>query len=282
MPINTVDEWLVAAANNTDIGGIDIDEGCAAANINNAIRELMAQVATLRPDWLRTANIGTDVQAFNSVLADLTGVTNVSLQRVLGQDMPIIADASAQGTIVPGFYAYRTGSGSTGGPSAVGTGTLIHSRRTSGGGESQILITDAPALEAGRIFTRTRDTGAWVDWVELASITTVNSLITTAVDAAVAGLDVKNITDSRVWQNVTGSRSLNVLQTNNAGWDIEILVVGDNFGSVGVGPDAGSLITTGDVDTDGSDSDNVINLTIPNNHVYQVNGVSLRSWLERR
>lgn len=49
MAKNTVGEWDTTASANTDIGGINIAEGCAAANINNAIRELMAQVAALDP-----------------------------------------------------------------------------------------------------------------------------------------------------------------------------------------------------------------------------------------
>jgi len=48
MPKNNVNEWDTTTANNTDVGGINIDEGCAAANINNALREMMAQVATAR------------------------------------------------------------------------------------------------------------------------------------------------------------------------------------------------------------------------------------------
>lgn len=44
MAKNKVSEWSATAANNTDIGGIDIAEGCAPSGINNAIREMMAQV----------------------------------------------------------------------------------------------------------------------------------------------------------------------------------------------------------------------------------------------
>jgi hypothetical protein len=44
MSKNKISEWSATASNNTDIGGIDIAEGCAPSGINNAIRELMAQV----------------------------------------------------------------------------------------------------------------------------------------------------------------------------------------------------------------------------------------------
>lgn len=44
MAKNKISEFSSVASNNTDIGNIDINEGCAPANVNNAIRELMAQL----------------------------------------------------------------------------------------------------------------------------------------------------------------------------------------------------------------------------------------------
>lgn len=48
MAKNKVSEWSSTPSNNTDIGGINIAEGCAPSGINNAIRELMAQVKDLQ------------------------------------------------------------------------------------------------------------------------------------------------------------------------------------------------------------------------------------------
>jgi hypothetical protein len=48
MPKNKVSEWSSTPANNTDIAGINIAEGCAPSGINNAIRELMAQVKDMQ------------------------------------------------------------------------------------------------------------------------------------------------------------------------------------------------------------------------------------------
>jgi hypothetical protein len=44
MAKNKISEFSSTAANNTDIAGINIAEGCAPSGINNAIRELMAQL----------------------------------------------------------------------------------------------------------------------------------------------------------------------------------------------------------------------------------------------
>jgi hypothetical protein len=47
MAKNKVTEWSSTASSNTDIGGIDINEGCAPSGINNAIRTMMAQIKDL-------------------------------------------------------------------------------------------------------------------------------------------------------------------------------------------------------------------------------------------
>jgi hypothetical protein len=48
MPKTKISEYSSTANNNTDIGGINIDEGCAPSGINNAIRTLMAQLKDLQ------------------------------------------------------------------------------------------------------------------------------------------------------------------------------------------------------------------------------------------
>jgi hypothetical protein len=48
MAKNKISEWSSTPANNTDVGGIDINEGCAPSGINNAIREVMAQVKDMQ------------------------------------------------------------------------------------------------------------------------------------------------------------------------------------------------------------------------------------------
>lgn len=48
MAKNKISEWSATPANNTDVGGIDISEGCSPSGINNAIREIMAQVKDMQ------------------------------------------------------------------------------------------------------------------------------------------------------------------------------------------------------------------------------------------
>lgn len=72
MSKDKVSEWSSTPSNNTDIGGINIAEGCAPSGINNAIRELMAQVKDMQS--------GTDSDNFTvggnlSVTGTATGAT---------------------------------------------------------------------------------------------------------------------------------------------------------------------------------------------------------------
>lgn len=72
MPKNKVSEWSSTPSNNTDIGGVNIAEGCAPSGINNAIREMMAQVKDMQS--------GTDSDNFTvggnlTVTGTATGVT---------------------------------------------------------------------------------------------------------------------------------------------------------------------------------------------------------------
>jgi len=72
-----VKDYSVTPASNTSINGIDVGENCAAANINNAIRQLMAdvraEVASKGSDITSAASI--DVGAANGLFVDITGST---------------------------------------------------------------------------------------------------------------------------------------------------------------------------------------------------------------
>ena len=76
MAKNKVSEWSSTASNNTDIGGINIAEGCAPSGINNAIRELMSQVKDMQ----------TGSDADNFVIGgnlSVTGTTSISDDLIL-------------------------------------------------------------------------------------------------------------------------------------------------------------------------------------------------------
>lgn len=79
MSKDNVFDWDTTAGNNTDIGGIDIAEGCEAANINNAIREMMAQQASAITRRTTQATNYTAVAADYNQLIEFTASATLSL-----------------------------------------------------------------------------------------------------------------------------------------------------------------------------------------------------------
>lgn len=64
-----VSDWSTTAGDNGTVGAINIAELCPSANLNNAIREVMAQIAQWRD------GLGNDYQAKDGTLTALAGQT---------------------------------------------------------------------------------------------------------------------------------------------------------------------------------------------------------------
>jgi microcystin-dependent protein len=93
MAKNKVSEWSSNPADNTDVGGVDINEGCAPSGINNAIRDLMSQIK----DW----QSGADGEPLTvSGVADFTG--EFKLDGASGTAGQVLVSAGAGNTPVWG------------------------------------------------------------------------------------------------------------------------------------------------------------------------------------
>lgn len=87
MPKNKISEFSSTPANNTDIAGINIAEGCAPSGINNAIRELMAQ--------LKDQQAGTDSDNF-VVGGNLSVTGTTTLTGAATAPTPTFADSTTK------------------------------------------------------------------------------------------------------------------------------------------------------------------------------------------
>lgn len=87
-------------------------------------------------------------------------------------------------SIVTGVYRYDEPSGDSGGP-LTERGAIYHTRRASGGGETQIYVSE----QTGRVYSRGRVTGSWSGWSEAAKVDRTNTWSSTQSFSANANFD---------------------------------------------------------------------------------------------
>lgn len=215
MAKNKVSEWSPSPGNNTDIGGIDISEGCSPSGINNAIRELMSQVKDMQA--------GTDADNFtvggNLVVtgtAALNGQSTTITQSVSDSSTKIATTAFVTNKIasvssgVTTFSAGTTGltpSGSTSGAVTLagtlsaangGTGrsTLTANNLLLGNGTGQVGLV-APST-SGNVLTSNGTT--WTSSAPPGSMTLLGTVSTASGTSA--SLSSLTLTDYRQIQFV--------------------------------------------------------------------------------
>jgi hypothetical protein len=70
MAKNSIRDYANAAASNTDVQGQNIDEGCSPAGINNAIREVMADLADVNDGTIKLVSPSFDAATIGSTAID--------------------------------------------------------------------------------------------------------------------------------------------------------------------------------------------------------------------
>ena len=114
-----ISEFSPTPGNNTDIDNINIAEGCAPSGINDAIRELMAQ--------LKDFQAGTAGDSFNGPIGSTTAVTgaftNITASGTLGvTGVATLGNGAVLGTPTSVTLTNGTGLPIATGVSGLGTG----------------------------------------------------------------------------------------------------------------------------------------------------------------
>lgn len=240
-----VADWSTTAADNTDVGGINIAENCPAANVNNALREIMKQLADLLPDLITATGVGTTVQGYDAGLASIAGLTTTADRMIY----TTASDVYAVATLTS--YA-RTLLDDTSASSARTTLNL--------GNASTLDLASTAEATAGNLNTRLM-TPYLVD----------QYFIRYAL-----GFE-------QTWQDVTSSRALNTSYQNTTDQPIQvtILITSADARPFEVSTDDATWVQAGGV---GGDSGFAWSQAIvPPSHYYRVNGTgTLSYWSELR
>lgn len=137
--MSNITSYDTTAANNTSVGGVSIAEGWAPANVNNALRALMADIAqgVADGDFATTSGL----QPLDATLTALAGVTTAADKVVYatGADTFATTDLTSYGRTLIGYASAAALK------SALGTVTVTASSITSPGYVSLDLDGDGTA-----------------------------------------------------------------------------------------------------------------------------------------
>jgi hypothetical protein len=184
MAKNKVSEWSATPADNTDVGGIDINEGCAPSGINNAIRDVMAQIKDMQT--------GADGDNF-----------------VVGGNLTVNGTTSLTGALTGNVTGNLTGNvtGNVSGTSANVTGIVA----VANGG------TGATSLAANNVIL-----GNGASAVQLVAPSTAGNVLTSNGTTWTSATPTGGIGDGQTWQNMTSSRAIGTTYTNSTGKPIVV------------------------------------------------------------
>ena len=216
MAKNKISEYSSIATNNVDIAGINIAEGCAPSGINNAIRELMAQ--------LKDQQTGADGDNF-SVGGNLSVTGTTTLAGTATAPTPTFADSTTK-IATTAFVqaalaaAYPVGSVYINATSATNPATLLGFGTWIAFGAGRVMV----GLDAGNAaFDTAEETGgsadaAVVSHTHTATVTDPGHIHTTAFKsgAPYIGANPYYVNDSSNSTNIASNSAVTGISVSNS------------------------------------------------------------------
>jgi hypothetical protein len=222
MSKDKISEYSSTAASNTDIGGININEGCAPSNINNAIRELMAQIK----DFQQGADgDGLTVSTLNATTATVTTVNATNLN---------VGAANFLSAVYPVGSIYINAAVATNPGTLLGFGTWT----AFGAGRVMVGFDSTDAL-----FDTAEETGGSKDAVVVSHTHTATSTVTDPGHVHNAELFYDDNNPRNSFRGSLGNNSQGLKSTNTATTGITVATTNSTEGSSGTNANLQPYIT---------------------------------------
>ena len=213
-----ISEYSATSADNTDISNINIAEGCSPANVNNAIRTVMAQ---LKDQQTGASGDNFTVGGNLSVTGTSTLTGNVTAPTQSSSDNSTKVATTAFVTTKVGTLGTMASQNATAVAITGGTITGITDLTVADGGTGASSITANSVILGNGTSTLS---GNLVAPSTSGNVLTSNG--TTWTSATPAG----SLGVGQTWQNVTGSRAFGSTYTNSTGNAIAVSVSGTASG----------------------------------------------------
>jgi hypothetical protein len=256
-----VSEWSAIPANNTDVGGIDINEGCAPSGINNAIRDVMAQIKDMQ----------TGADGDNFVVG---GNLTVNGTVTLATDLPVAQGGTGASTAADARTNLGLGSIATQASSSVtitgGSITGITDLAVADGG------TGSSTLSANAVLL-----GNGTSALQTVAPSTSGNVLTSNGTTWTSAAPASPIGVGQTWQSV--SRALNTTYTNSTGKPIQVSATINQPSGSGFAFIIDGVNVAGDSSLAGSSA--IYGLIVPNGSTYRISatgGANIDVWAELR
>lgn len=200
-----ISEYSSTASNNTDVDGINIAEGMAPSNVNNAMREIMAQLK----DW-QSGAVAQDMYVNGAFTASGNAVLSADLS--VGDDLTVTGDVSVGGAFTCTGAAVLSSSLAVSGAATI-TGNLAANGTSSLGAAtfSGAVIMSSTLAANGNVTVGTSTTnshtlnGSLTVGTSTSNTVTLNTLLSAGGGTGTSGqyLKSRGTSNTPVWDTVT-------------------------------------------------------------------------------
>jgi hypothetical protein len=235
MPIR---DYSQTAASNTSISSINIGEGCPPSNINDAIRQALADIRELQAGSTIASAATVNIGAANAEYLAVSGTTTITafdtvaagVYRVLKFDGILTLTHNATSLILPGGASITTAAGDVAGFRSLGSGNWRCEFYSRASGAAVITLPIANGGTGSTTASAARTALAVPGLADVNSFTAANrGAITALTDAATITPDFAVANNFSL--TIGGNRTLANPTNQTAGQSGAIVITQDSTGS---------------------------------------------------